>query len=218
MKKKTLSAHIIRNILLFCAVLFLLTFCIYYSFTYNTIKKTTRENAILLADNTVNKIEQILGPAEQTPQIVARMLESSFLTRDSLIPFLKSLLENNKNIYGSAIAYEPNFFPDRGLYFSPYVYRNGDSISSMNLGDETYEYHLMDWYQIPKMTQAPYWCEPYFDEGGRNKLVTTYSVPFYTLKEGKREFSGIVIINVTLDWLTEIMSSIRIFDTGYAFL
>lgn len=218
MKKRTLSAQIIRNVLLFCVGLFLVTFSIYYYFTRNTIRETTRENAILLANNTVNRIEQVLSPAEKIPEIVAKMLESAFLSNDSIVPFLKSILSNNKNIYASTIAYEPSYFPDRGLYYAPYVFRQGDSISSMMLGDENYDYFFLDWYQIPKMTNAPYWSEPYFDEGGGNMLMTTYSVPFFTMKEGKKTFSGIVTIDITLEWLTEIMSSIKIFDTGYAFL
>ena len=218
MAKRTLSAHIIRNVLLFCAGLFLVTFSIYYYFTRSTIEETTRENAVFLANNTVNRIEQVLTPAEKVPQTVAKMLESSFLTKDSLFPFLKTILKGDTNIFGSTIAFEPNYFADKGTYFAPYVCRKGDSITSSMLGHANYEYFYMDWYQIPKMTNAPYWSEPYYDEGGGNILMTTYSVPFYTIKGGKRIFSGIVTIDVSLAWLTEIMSSVKILETGYAFL
>ena len=218
MRKKTLASHIIRNVLIFCIGLFLVTFSIYYSFTHHTIKETARENAILLATNTVNRIEKVLSPAEKIPENISAMLESAFLSKDSIIPFLKSILKNNKDVYGSTIAYEPGFFPDKGLYFAPYVFQKGDTIRSIMLGDENYEYFYMDWYQIPKMTNAPYWSEPYFDEGGGNILMTTYSVPFYTFLKGRKTFTGIVTIDVSLEWLTKIMSEVKIFSTGYAFL
>jgi len=218
MKRTTLSYHIIRNVLLFCIGLFLVTFSIYYYFTRNTIRDDTSENAIFMAKNIVNRIEQVLTPAEKNPEIIAKMLESSFLDKDSLVPFLKSMLKGNQNVYGSIIAYEPNFFPEQGLYFAPYVYRQGDSINSSILGDKNYEYFYMDWYQIPKITNAPYWSEPYFDEGGGNVLMTTYSVPFYTYKNGQRTFSGIVTVDISLEWLTKIMSQVKILNTGYAFL
>ncbi len=217
LKRKTLASRIIRNVLLFCTGLFLVTFSIYYYFTRSTIQQTTQENAVFLADNTANRIEQILSPAEKIPEIIARMLESAFLTRDSLIPFLRSVLAANTNIFGSVIAYEPNYFADK-QYFAPYLFRQGNTISATMLGNENYEYEFMDWYQIPKMTNAPYWSEPYFDEGGGNVLMTTFSVPFYTFREGKRVFSGVVTIDLSLEWLTEIMSSVKILDTGYAFL
>ena len=98
MKKKTLASHIIRNVLIFCAGLFLVTFSIYYSFTHQTIKEAARENAILLATNTVNRIEKVLSPAEKIPENIAAMLESAFLSKDSIIPFLKSIIENNKDM------------------------------------------------------------------------------------------------------------------------
>jgi sigma-B regulation protein RsbU (phosphoserine phosphatase) len=218
MRTRTLAGHIIRNVLLFCLGIFVIIFSIYYYYTRNTIQETTRENAISLATNTVNQIDQVLFPIEKIPEIIARMLESSFLTEDSLIPFLKSIVKSNSTIFASAIAYEPGFFPQKGLYYAPYVFRKGDSISTTFLGSETYDYFFMDWYQIPKMTKATYWSEPYFDEGGGGVLMTTYSVPFYTIKEGKRVFSGIVTIDVSLDFLTKIMSSVKILETGYAFL
>jgi sigma-B regulation protein RsbU (phosphoserine phosphatase) len=218
MKKRTLAAHIIRSVLLFCIGIFAVIFSIYYYYTRETIKETTRENAIFLANNTVNRIEQVLNPIEKIPEIIARMMESSFLTEDSLIPFLQSVLKNNKTIYGSAIAYEPGYFPEKGLYYAPYVFRQGDSISTTSLGGENYEYFFMDWYQIPKMTNSAYWSEPYFDEGGANILMTTYSAPFYTYKNGVRNFSGVVTIDVSLEFLTQIMSKVKILDTGYAFL
>ncbi|HEY5511117.1 MAG TPA: SpoIIE family protein phosphatase [Prolixibacteraceae bacterium] len=218
MKKRTLAAHIIRSVLLFCIGIFAVIFSIYYYYTRETIKETTRENAIFLANNTVSQIEQVLNPIEKIPEIIARMMESSFLTEDSLIPFLKSVLRNNKTIYASAIAYEPSYFPEKGLYYAPYVFRQGDSISITSLGGENYEYFFMDWYQIPKMTQSPYWSEPYFDEGGANILMTTYSIPFYTYKKGVRNFSGVVTIDVSLEFLIQIMSNVKILETGYAFL
>jgi len=218
MKTHTLSSHIISYVLLFCIGLFLVTFSIYYYFTRSTIQETTKENAVLIANNTVNRIELVLSTEERIPEIVAKMLESSFLDRDSLIPFLKSILKNNKNICGSSISYEPYYFPDKGMFYAPYVYRQGHLIRSTMLGNENYEYAFMDWYQIPKMTKTTYWSEPYFDEGGGNMLMTTYSVPFYTYKKGQRTFSGVVTIDISLEWLTKIMSTVKIFKTGYAFL
>lgn len=218
MKKTTLSYHIIKNVLFFCIALFLVTFSVYYYFARKTIREDTRENSVYLAKTTINKIEQVLTLAEKNPQIIARMLESSFVSKDSLIPFLKSMLSVNSSLYGSIIAYEPNIFPEHGVYFAPYVYRQGDTICSSVLGDINYEYFYMDWYQIPKITNEPYWSEPYFDEGGGNVLMTTYSVPFYTQINGKRTFTGVVTIDISLEWLTKIISDVKILNSGYAFL
>lgn len=218
MKKNTLSFRLICHIVLFCAALFVISFSIYYYFTRNTIRQTTRENAIHIASNTVNSIEQILKPAEKIPLNLSWMLTSGLLPKDSLLSFLKEVVQHNENIYGSIIAYEPDFFPEQGRYFAPYAYNTGDSIGSSVLGDQTYEYFYMDWYQIPKMTDAPYWSEPYYDEGGANILMATYSVPFYTQINGNKMFAGVVTIDISLDWLTRIVSEVKILDSGYAYV
>jgi sigma-B regulation protein RsbU (phosphoserine phosphatase) len=126
-------------VLLFCIGLFLVIFSVYYYFSRNTIRDNTRENAVFLAKDIINRIERVLTPAEKNPEIIAKMLESSFLSKDSLIPFLKSMMGVNKNVYGSIIAYEPDYFPQYGKYFAPYVYRQGDSICSSILGDKNYQ-------------------------------------------------------------------------------
>ncbi len=131
---------------------------------------------------------------------------------------VETILEKNENVSGAAIAFEPNFFPEKGLYYSPYAYRDGDQIHSFSLGSENYEYFYMDWYLIPKMLDQPYWTEPYYDEGGGEMLMSTYSVPFYKHRDGERVFAGIATVDVSLEWLTQTVEEIEIFETGYAFM
>ncbi len=171
-----------------------------------------------MADNAVARIEQELQPLEKIPRIIATLMEIHPISEDSLFAITERILENNDNIFGAAVAFEPHFFADKGKYFSPYAYRDGDQIHTMSLGGEHYDYFHMDWYQIPKILEEPYWTEPYYDEGGGEMLMSTYSVPFYTQVNGQRRFSGIATVDISLEWLTEIVADIQIFDSGYAFM
>ena len=62
------------------------------------------------------------------------------------------------------------------------------------------------------------WSEPYFDEGAGNIIMSTYSVPFYQDIKGEKKLLGIVTADISLAWLQEMVSSIKIAETGYAFL
>jgi sigma-B regulation protein RsbU (phosphoserine phosphatase) len=62
------------------------------------------------------------------------------------------------------------------------------------------------------------WSEPYFDEGAGNIIMSTYSVPFYQILKGERKLLGIVTADISLAWLQKIVSSIKIAETGFAFL
>jgi len=196
----------------------LVIFSIYYYYTRTTIERSARENAISLADNTISKIEEIIKPTETIPNNLAWIIETGAIPKDSILPFLTKVVKNNPSIYASAIAFEPYAFNKDKYYYSPYAYRNGDSIEETFLGAADYDYFIMDWYQIPSVIQQPYWSEPYYDDNGGNALLTTYSVPFYMNENGKREFGGIITIDISLEWLTDIVNSVKIFETGYAFL
>ncbi len=56
---------------------------------------------------------------------------------DSLYRITQRMLDDNPAIVGSAIAFRPNYYPGKGVWFSPYSYREGNAISSKQLGRPT---------------------------------------------------------------------------------
>jgi phosphoserine phosphatase RsbU/P len=218
MKRNSLSYKIIFRVLISCILLGFVIFTVQYSFTRYTIEKTTRENAQFLAKNAVNEIEKVIRPIEMVTENLAWMIESNAISEDSIYTFLEKLLQNNPDMNGARPAYEP-YLSKQGLkYYAPFVYRDNEKMCRDQLGSADYDYFIMDWYQIPAMLQKPYWSEPYYDTGASETLLSTYSVPFYLNRNGKRIFGGIISIDISLDWLTKIVSSVKILKTGYAFM
>lgn len=217
-KKHSLSFRIITRVLLITITLFVVIFSGYYYYTRSIIREASRDYAIQLAGNLVGKIERELQPMEKIPQMIGATMELGLFHEDTLINILEAILQRNPNIYGACIAFEPEFFPEKGTYFMPYAYRDNGKIETLFLGGDDYQYFYMDWYQIPKMLETPFWSEPYYDEGGGNILMATYSVPFYTHSAAGRRFSGIATVDVALEKLTDFVSEVKIFETGYAFM
>lgn len=181
------------------------------------IEKNVKESSQNLALATVNRIETELRSVQKLPENLAYFLEHSSFTKERLLHLLRMVVENNPEIYGATIAFEPYAFDRTSLYFAPYFYKLKGDIKFEYLGDE-YQYFSWDWYQIPKELNSPEWSEPYFDEGAGNIIMATYSVPFYRKVDGKRQFMGIVTADISLEWLRDIVSSIKILKTGYGFL
>jgi hypothetical protein len=123
---------------------------------------------------------------------------------DEYYAIVRQILELNAPIIGSAVAFEPYYNPQKGEHFSPYAYRtvNG-AIETKQLGSAEYEYHCMDWYQIPKLLKKNYWSEPYYDTGGGEQMMTTYSHPLYD-KNGS--LIAVITADVSLNWLTELVA------------
>ncbi len=217
-KKNSLSFRIITRTLLVTISLFVMILTGYYFYARKIILESTQENAIQLAGNLVGRIDQTLQPMEKIPQMLAATLELGVFNPDSLLPVLEEILKRNQNIYGTCIAFQPYFLHGKGEYHMLYAHREGEKIETMILGGEDYDYFYMDWFQIPSMLSEPYWSEPYYDEGAGNILMATYSAPFYCIRSGKRQLAGIATVDIELDWLTNMVNEIKIFESGYAFM
>jgi hypothetical protein len=63
MKTKSLSFKILSASCFFTGLLGVVVFSVYYVFTRSQIEQAARDNAVLLAENTIKKIEEVIKPA-----------------------------------------------------------------------------------------------------------------------------------------------------------
>ncbi|MBN1516413.1 PAS domain S-box protein [Candidatus Sumerlaeota bacterium] len=144
--------------------------------------------------------------AAQIAKNTASFLENNpNIWSDSIYQMLRSNIEKNESIYGSAVAFEPYSYRSDRRLFCPYVYRKGDGLAQMDIGADAYDYTLLEWewYSAPRSTLDSIWTDPYFDEGAGNILMCTYSVPF--LKDKK--LWGVTTVDIELEPLQQILSS-----------
>ena len=185
-----------------------------YSISKRLLLKNVEENVTNLSASAVNRIESLIRSSMKLPENLVSIINEFDPDEDGLEKYLGILIENNHEIFGACIAFEPyGFYPD-SLYMAKYIYRDGDTIRFENLGTDEYGYFLWDWYQIPKELKHSIWSEPYYDEGGGNIIMSTYSVPIIEHQTVK----GIVTIDISLEWLEKFISGINFFESGYAFL
>lgn len=96
----------------------------------------------------------------------------------------------------------------------PYAsYMNG-KIECAVLGSPIYDYPCMDWYLVPKLLKQNYWSEPYYDEGGGNFIMSTFSMPLYD-KTG--EVYAIFTANISLSQFTDMVSQLKPYTTSFTF-
>ncbi len=123
---------------------------------------------------------------------------------DKMYDITKRILRLNPDIVGSAVAFRPDFYPEKGRQFSPYAYRlDSVTIKTKQLGSDSYDYHNMEWYVMPVKEDKGYWGNPYLDEGGGEVPMITYSLP---LKDAKGETYGVITADLSLDWITDIVN------------
>ena len=186
------------NFLVYLALLVLIVVLIYLGgymlgmLAMSGITKYSNEKT----DNVLSSVEVAIS--NTVPEIEERLDDP-----DWMYLIAERMLRLNPNIVGSAIAFEPNYYKEKGVQFSPFAYRQDSVIKTKQLGTAEYEYHYMDWYQIPKLLGKPYWSEPYFDAGGGDMPIITYSQP---LLDSKGNIYGVFTADLSLDWIEDIAS------------
>ena len=170
------------------------------------------ERAQSALDNTILRINNVLQSVEVTIQNLSWLVTENLDDPQSLYSITEHIIESNDFISGSAIAFEPDYYDELGYFYSPYSYRENGAIRSIQLGRNEYNYHYMDWYQIPKLLNSPYWSEPYYDEGGGNMIMTTYSYPIY---DQLGNMIAIFTADLSLEWFAEQVNSIKPYPNAY---
>ncbi len=220
MKNMRFSTRLSIYIIALTSMLFLFVFSYNYYKTYYAIYTLSIESAHTLAQKNVEKIEGILQKVEQVPLYIAHSLSTKSITEEIIQELIIAFVDANADIYGATLAVAPNILPTliQGApdYFSPYYFKDVDNISHINLASDNYKYWEQDWYVKPFTSGKPSWSDPYFDTGGGNTLMATYSVPIYrTNTQGEKYFFGVITADISLTWLQEIIDTIPIYETGF---
>ena len=175
--------------------------------------RSTVENVVKAA---VGRIDRQMASVESAVENSAWIVGERLADPDYMFRITGELVQNNPFIVGSTIAFEPNFFPSKGYYYSAFSYNDEKGeIKRIQQGGETFKYHGMDWYRIPKETKKSSWCEPYFDAGGAEVMMCTYSVPLMD-KDGN--VYAVLTADVALDDLTRHMATIKPYPNSYTVL
>jgi phosphoserine phosphatase RsbU/P len=199
-------------------VVFIIAFSYTFSFTYRILLEDAQQNASNVTQLTIAKIQHILQPIEEVPDLMATKLGYPDMDIRPILKTLREFVILKKEVYGTCIAFEPYQFDPKKKYYAPYCYEKGDSLLSKNLGGEGYDYFKMDWYVNAKLSGMSGWSEPYYDKGGGEMLMCTYSVPFYRIISDKKVFTGVVTMDISLSSLRKIVDSIRVYKSGFGFL
>ncbi len=218
MKNRGLAAQLIILILASTAIIFMAAFLYNLVASKQAIMRQVGENARHLTLETAFRIETVLQTAERAPINLAAVLEAYPYQEADLLRLMRTTVATNREVFGVAVAFEPHAFNPKFYYFCPYCYRDQGRIKISFLGSDSYRYFYWDWFQIPKELHKACWSEPYYDEGGGNIIMCTYSVPLYRRAGGTRKFVGVVTADLSLMWLKKLVSAVKIYQSGYAFL
>lgn len=212
---KSFSTRLSFYILLIVAVLFLTANGIVAVSTHKLTEETATKNATNQLRSTVHSIEAVMNSIEATVRTLSFEVGENIDDGEVLYRITRECLRSNQDICGCAIAFEAGRYRGKSD-FSPYSFYGEDgAIESKDLHTEDYDYKLMDWYQIPKLLGREYWTDPYYDEGGAEVMMTTFSCPLY---DENGEFFAVITADMNLRWLSDYILSIKPYENTVTWL
>ncbi len=194
------------------------------AYNYFQSRSYIREKTTLETTATVNKtradLVNTLSGIEASTALLASVIERFEGNQHQLRELLKATILSNKNIYGSSVAFVTKANANT-MGFAPYYYRDktNDDLIYENLAKKTYNYQMEDWFLSAVTSGKANWSEPYFDQGGGNVLMTTYSMPVFKINDvGEKSLYAVVTSDISLNLINQQLQKIQLGDTGHAIL
>ena len=174
----------------------------YYSRKILSEESTRRAQGQLEA--TELHILNVLDQVETAVRNSQWSVEQQLTQPDSLSAVTVRLVASNPVICGSTVALKDHML-------APYSHEAEGTILTSTLATEEYDYPHQEWFVKPLELGEGYWSEPYFDEGGGNILMTTYSVPVVD-KKGR---TAVFTADVSLEWLSDLIATVKVYPTAF---
>lgn len=212
---KSFATRMSIYILSFTLVVFAAVMVLFYSFSRDKITDYAVQYTHGQLQNMTTQIGSMLQTVETAVQQSSWMVEENLSNPDSLRRIIAEVVAKNDLIVSSGIAFVPYYYKDKGEYFMPFVSGEKKEMEYTVLGSQSYDYPCMDWYLIPKRLKRDYWSEPYYDQGGGNFIMSTYSMPLYDSNE---DVYAIFTANIPLSRLTDMVNQLKPYSTSFTFL
>lgn len=214
--RESFSTRLSLQIVMIAFVVFMAVFAVVFFSSKSIVQQEAESHAGSELSGTVYQIEDILHQVEVAAKNMEWIVHEHIDNPDTLYAVTRMMIKSNPHIIGSCVAFEPWFYAEKGELFAPYSYITDDGVvKDRNLGYAEYNYHAKDWYASPKRLDRDYWSEPYFDEGGGDRVMSTYS---HVLRNGKGKMFGVLTADISLDRLSGLVNGMKPYPRSYTLM
>ena len=207
MKKRSISWRLTINIVTFVSIIFIVALGIVAWTSYNTIADEATKATENRLDAMIKEIEMPMVEVEISTLSGAQIVNAMASNDKFLERLTYEAVSQSDKVVGCAVAFaDGKHHGDH--WYAPYSFLNPATgeVTTKQLGNPDYDYHQMDWFRIPFETGQPIWSSPYYDKGGGECLMTTYSYP---VKDAQGRVFAIITADVAIDWIDSLVRSIH---------
>lgn len=152
-------------------------------------------------DVTNQKVGKILTAVEVAAINNVSEIERNLDSPERVVTAMKGELELNPHVVGCGLAFVPDYYPQQGHWFEPYVVRREDGkVETLQIGSASHDYLKSEWYLKALNEEDGYWSNPYYDADGAKTMLCTYSKPVH---DAQGRTVAVFGADVSLDWLKD---------------
>ena len=200
---KNTSKKTVRSILL--TVLLVLTAMAAASLwtSYQVILAGAHARYMGIKNVSCEKIAKIIRGAEMNANNIFEEVNKNLDSPEDVIAALKSKATLNLDVRGYFAAFVPDYFPEKGTWFEPYIYQpEYGGFDYRQVGSARHNYTKSPWYVRAKDTRGSFWSEPYYYYDGTSMSghYSTYVKPLYN---AKGDLACVCGADMKFEWLAK---------------
>ena len=141
-------------------------------------------------------------------------LKRNLFHPDSSYNVLDWVLTYHSNLTGCWVTYVPDFFPEKGRLFEPFIWWNQGKMSRTDVAAEGYDYTQNRYYKAVYASNTPMWTDAYHEDLTNMNLIT-YILPIH---DNKGDLVAMFGLDVSADQLGDTLNYRHIYPSSYNFL
>ena len=192
-----------RNILFtVLAVLFIFAF-VSFMICRHTLTAEAQIRYIGLKNVISEKFSKTIGAMEMSAENVFDEVAKHMDSPEAVVTALKSKTHLNPEVRGYFAAFEPEYFPQKGTWFEPYIHHSDSSeFEYSQVGSARHDYTKSDWYVRAKQSNDSFWSDPYYYYDGTNMSghYATFVKPIF---DSTGRLACVCGADITFDWATK---------------
>ena len=170
---------------------------------YQVIQAGAHARYMGIKNVSTEKIAKIIRGAEMNANNIFDDVSRHLNDPEEVVSALKNKANLNIDVRGYFAAFVPDYFPEKGTWFEPYIYQpEYGGFDYRQVGSARHNYTKSPWYIQAKETGASFWSEPYYYYDGTS-LSGHYSTFVKPLYNAKGDLACVCGADMKFEWLAK---------------
>lgn len=168
---------------------------------YIGLKAETHARYVGLMNLASEKIAKTAWGVEMNANNVFDEVGKHLESPDAVVRALESKASLNPEVRGYFAAFVPEYFPQKGMWFEPYVHQNDSGLFEVTMvGSARHDYTKSEWYLRANKTHGSFWSDPYYYYDGTN-ISGHYCTFVKPIFNAEGSLSCVCGADMTFEWL-----------------